>query len=96
MENRAYTLGAGLFVLLLLALFVGAILWFNERGHPRGVPYDLVTISSVAGLTVGATVSLRGVQIGRVQAIDSTPTRLRAFVSVGVDSVRLRRARTQR
>lgn len=93
MENRAYTLGAGLFVLLLLALFVGAILWFNERGHPRGVPYDLVTISSVAGLTVGATVSLRGVQIGRVQAIGFDADEAASIrVRIGVDSkVRLRK-----
>jgi phospholipid/cholesterol/gamma-HCH transport system substrate-binding protein len=87
MENRAYTLGAGLFVLLLLASLLGVILWFNDRGHPHGVPYDLISSSSVAGLTVGATVSLRGVPIGRVQSIgfdanDSANIR----VGIAVDS----------
>jgi phospholipid/cholesterol/gamma-HCH transport system substrate-binding protein len=69
MENRSYTVGAGLFVLLLIALLIGGILWFDERGHLRGVPYDLISNSSVTGLTVGATVRLRGVEIGQVQSI---------------------------
>jgi hypothetical protein len=38
MENRSYAVGAGLFVLLLIALLIGGILWFDERGHLRGVP----------------------------------------------------------
>jgi phospholipid/cholesterol/gamma-HCH transport system substrate-binding protein len=82
MENRSYTLGAGLFVLVLLALLIGAILWFNDRGHLHGVVYDLVTNSSVAGLTVGANVSLRGVGVGQVQSIQ--------FDSVDPDSIRVR------
>jgi phospholipid/cholesterol/gamma-HCH transport system substrate-binding protein len=85
MENKAYTIGAGLFVLLLLVLLVGAILWFNNRGHLEGRLYDLVTRSSVAGLTVGATVSLRGVQIGEVQSIQfdqEDPTSIRVRVRV--------------
>ncbi|HTC45076.1 MAG TPA: MlaD family protein [Steroidobacteraceae bacterium] len=85
MENKAYTIGAGLFVLVLLVLLAGAILWFNNRGHLEGRLYDLVTRSSVAGLTVGATVSLRGVQIGEVQSIQfehDDPTRIRVRVRV--------------
>jgi phospholipid/cholesterol/gamma-HCH transport system substrate-binding protein len=85
MENRAYTLGAGLFVLLLLALLAGAILWFTDRGHLHGAVYDLVTNSSVAGLTVGATVSLRGVEVGHVQSIQfdtDDPATIRVRISV--------------
>jgi phospholipid/cholesterol/gamma-HCH transport system substrate-binding protein len=93
MENRAYTLGAGLFVLLLLAALIGAILWFNERGHLHGVPYDLISSASVAGLTVGANVSLRGVQIGQVQSIAFDPDDpANILVRIGIDSkVRLRK-----
>jgi len=69
MENRAYTVAAGVFVVLLLAMLIGAIAWFNERGHIHGTPYDLITHTSVAGLAVGANVTLRGVQIGQVQSI---------------------------
>jgi phospholipid/cholesterol/gamma-HCH transport system substrate-binding protein len=85
MENRAYTMAAGVFVVLLLALLIGAILWFNDRGHIHGALYDLITRSSVAGLTAGANVSLRGVQIGQVQSIqfdndDQTTVRVRIAV----------------
>ena len=85
MENRSYTLGAGLFVLLLLALLIGGIVWFDERGHLRGVPYDLISNSSVAGLTIGATVRLRGVEVGQVQTIGfdaNDPTKIRVRISV--------------
>ena len=85
MENRSYTLGAGLFVLLLLALLIGGTVWFDERGHLRGVPYDLISDSSVAGLTIGATVRLRGVEIGQVQTIGfdaNDPTKILVRISV--------------
>ena len=85
MENRSYTVGAGLFVLLLIALLVGAILWYQERGHLRGVPYDLISNASVAGLTIGATVRLRGVEVGQVQSIGfdvNDPTKIRVRISV--------------
>jgi phospholipid/cholesterol/gamma-HCH transport system substrate-binding protein len=85
MENKAYTLGAGLFVLVLLVLLVAGILWFNNRGHLEGRVYDLVTSASVAGLTVGATVSLRGVEIGEVQSIQfdqDDPTSIRVRIRV--------------
>ena len=85
MENRSYTVGAGLFVLVLIALLVGTILWYQERGHLRGVPYDLISSASVAGLTIGATVRLRGVEVGQVQSIGfdvNDPTKIRVRISV--------------
>jgi phospholipid/cholesterol/gamma-HCH transport system substrate-binding protein len=85
MENRSYTVGAGLFVLFLMALLIGAILWYEERGHLHGVPYDLISSTSVAGLTIGATVRLRGVEIGQVRSIGfdaNDPTKIRVRISV--------------
>jgi phospholipid/cholesterol/gamma-HCH transport system substrate-binding protein len=85
MENRAYTMAAGVFVVLLLAMLIGAIAWFNDRGHIHGTPYDLITRTSVAGLAVGATVTLRGVQIGQVQSIQfdtADPATVRVRIAV--------------
>ena len=85
MENRSYTVGAGLFVLFLMALLIGAILWYEERGHLHGVPYDLISSTSVTGLTIGATVRLRGVEIGQVRSIGfdaNDPTKIRVRISV--------------
>ena len=85
MENRSYTIAAGLFVLLLIALLIGGILWFDERGHLRGIPYDLISSSSVAGLTIGASVRLRGVEIGQVQSIGfdaNDPAKIRVRITV--------------
>jgi phospholipid/cholesterol/gamma-HCH transport system substrate-binding protein len=85
MENRAYTVAAGVFVVLLLAMLIGAIVWFNDRGHIHGALYDLITRSSVAGLAVGATVTLRGVQIGQVQSIQfdtDDPATVRVRIAV--------------
>jgi phospholipid/cholesterol/gamma-HCH transport system substrate-binding protein len=85
MENRSYTAAAGVFVVLMLTLLLGAILWFNDRGHAHGTLYDLITRSSVAGLRIGANVTLRGVQVGQVQSIqfdttDSANIRVRIAV----------------
>ena len=85
MENRAYTTAAGVFVVVLLAMLIGAIAWFNDRGHIHGAIYDLITRTSVAGLAVGATVTLRGVQIGQVQSIQfdtDDPATVRVRIAV--------------
>jgi phospholipid/cholesterol/gamma-HCH transport system substrate-binding protein len=85
MENKSYTMAAGVFVVVLLALLIGAILWFNDRGQSHGALYDLITSSSVAGLRVGANVTLRGVQVGQVQSIQfdsDDPSSIRVRVAV--------------
>jgi phospholipid/cholesterol/gamma-HCH transport system substrate-binding protein len=85
MENRSYTIAAGVFVVLLSALLIGAILWFTDRGYIHGAQYDLITSTSVAGLRMGADVSLRGVQVGQVQSIQfdaDDPARIRVRIAV--------------
>jgi phospholipid/cholesterol/gamma-HCH transport system substrate-binding protein len=85
MESRPYTIAAGIFVVLLLVLLAAAILWFDGRGHLRGTTYDLITNSSVAGLAVGANVTLRGVPIGQVQSIQfdtEDPASIRVRIAV--------------
>lgn len=72
MENRAYALAAGAFVVLLTLLLLAGAFWLGG-GASRGVPYDLITRRSVAGLTRGAPVRLRGVEVGQVQSIGFDP-----------------------
>jgi phospholipid/cholesterol/gamma-HCH transport system substrate-binding protein len=72
MESRAYALAAGLFVVLLVALLCAAAVWLGGQRF-QGLPYDLITERSVAGLSPGAMVRLRGVEVGRVDSIGFAP-----------------------
>ena len=68
MENRAHAIATGVFVLVFVALLAVSAVWLSGM-HIRGIPYDLITETSVAGLSPGAPVRLRGVEVGRVQSI---------------------------
>jgi phospholipid/cholesterol/gamma-HCH transport system substrate-binding protein len=72
-ENRAYALAAGVFVLVLSALLIAALLWLSRGTSHGGAPYDLITRRSVAGLAPGALVRLHGVEVGRVESIRFDP-----------------------
>lgn len=84
MENSAHATATGVFVLALILLLAAAAFWL-EGGTMRGVPYDLVTRSSVAGLSTGAPVRVLGVDVGQVQSITLDPlnphrVRVRALI----------------
>jgi phospholipid/cholesterol/gamma-HCH transport system substrate-binding protein len=84
MENRAHALAAGVFVLVLCVLLSAAAFWLGG-GTLRGLPYDLITETSVAGLNPGAIVRLRGVEVGQIESIGFDPAdprrvRVRALV----------------
>lgn len=88
MENSAHATATGAFVLALVVLLAAAAFWL-EGGTMRGVPYDLVTGSSVAGLSTGAPVRVLGVDVGEVQSITLDPlnprrVRVRALIHPGV------------
>jgi phospholipid/cholesterol/gamma-HCH transport system substrate-binding protein len=72
MENRAYAIATGAFVLILAAALFAAAFWLSG-GAPKGVPYDLITEVSVAGLENGAPVRLRGIEVGQVRSIGFDP-----------------------
>lgn len=72
MEPRAYATATGLFILVLGGLLIAGALWLGSA-TASGVPYDLTTHESVAGLTPGASVRLRGVEVGQVQRIGFDP-----------------------
>jgi len=68
MENRSHALMAGLFTLLLILAGVFTVYWLSRDGTNL-VPYDLVTVDSVQGLTVQADVRYRGLPVGKVESI---------------------------
>jgi len=72
MENRAYALAAGLFTLLLGGGVIATAVWLSGSTHEQ-VQYVLETRHSVAGLNAQAAVRLRGVDVGRVEAIEFAP-----------------------
>ena len=88
MENRAYAIATGAFVLLLAALLAVSAIWLSGT-RVRGAPYDLITEASVAGLSTGAPIRLRGVEVGQVQQIGFDPAdqrrvRVRALLDPNV------------
>lgn len=86
MENKAHALATGLFVLLLGAALVLAVLWFrNDRGDVQ--TFTVVARQGVPGLNVKAPVKLRGVVIGKVEDIGFDPAEPRQIlVQIEVDS----------
>jgi phospholipid/cholesterol/gamma-HCH transport system substrate-binding protein len=72
MENRSHALIAGLFTVLLLLAGVLVVLWLS-RDDVDLVPYDLVTVDSVQGLTPQADVRYRGLLVGKVDTIGFDP-----------------------
>ena len=84
MENRAYALAAGVFMIVLGAALFGAFWWL---GHPREAVnrYILESSGNVTGLNVQAPVRYRGIRAGRVDDIAPDPADPRlilVFISI--------------
>jgi len=69
MENRSHALAAGIFTLLLTLGIIAAAMWLNRDTQER-TPYVLTTTGSVAGLNPQASVRYRGMEVGKVEAIE--------------------------
>ncbi|RFA31038.1 hypothetical protein CAI21_03445 [Alkalilimnicola ehrlichii] len=76
METRINYIAVGFFVLLFGALTIGAALWLGAdiatREYQR---YSVYFAESVAGLNRNATVTYRGVEVGRVAEMRLIPDR---------------------
>lgn len=84
MENRSHALIAGIFTVLLTIAIVAAAMWLNRDVSER-VNYTLVTNGSVAGLNPQAAVRYRGMEVGKVEAIEFDPQKPgQILVQVGV------------
>jgi phospholipid/cholesterol/gamma-HCH transport system substrate-binding protein len=84
MENRAYALATGLF-LVLLGLGFGLWVWWFSGKTEISDDYVLVTRYSVAGLNNQAAVRYRGIDVGKVQSITldgANPLEIQILISV--------------
>ena len=72
MENRSHALMTGFFTITLLVAAVLFGVWFN-RDRVERVPYLIATTLSVPGLNPQAAVRYRGLEVGKVDAIDFDP-----------------------
>lgn len=88
MENRSHALMTGLFTIALLVAAVLFGVWFN-RDRVERVPYLLATTLSVPGLNPQAAVRYRGLEVGKVDAIDfdrNMAGRILVHISVDPDT----------
>jgi phospholipid/cholesterol/gamma-HCH transport system substrate-binding protein len=69
MENRSHALMAGIFTVLLAIGIIATAMWLNRDTEVR-TPYILTTNGSVAGLNPQAAVRYRGMEVGKVEAIE--------------------------
>jgi len=84
MENRSHALIAGIFTVLLTVAIVATAMWLNRDTTER-VSYTLVTNGSVAGLNPQAAVRYRGMEVGKVEAIEFDSKKIgQILVQVGI------------
>ena len=69
MENKSHALIAGIFTVLLTVAVIITAMWLNRDTQER-TPYILTTSGSIAGLNVQAAVKYRGMEVGKVEAIE--------------------------
>ena len=69
MENKSHAFIAGIFTVLLTAAVILTAMWLNRDTQER-TPYILTTSGSIAGLNVQAAVKYRGMEVGKVEAIE--------------------------
>jgi len=85
MENRAYALLTGVFLIGIVAAIIVWAQWLGGDRHER-VPYRVVATQPVSGLNPQASVRYRGINVGRVTAIALDPRdRRRILVDIEVD-----------
>ena len=90
MDRDANYVAVGAFVLLLLALGTGFVLWYSETGDRRSYErYEIYFDGSVFGLSEGGSVRYLGVAVGRVARIGldpRDPSRVRVVADIFDDT----------
>lgn len=74
MDREANYVAVGAFVLLVLVMAAGFVLWYSDAGDGEAVNrYEIYFEGSVSGLSEGSTVRYLGVAVGRVMRIGIDP-----------------------
>nr|WP_298716705.1 MlaD family protein [uncultured Steroidobacter sp.] len=86
MERDAHYVAVGAFILLVIAMAVGFVLWYTDANDGREYRrYEIYFTGSVSGLDRGSPVRFLGVDVGRVRrlSIDSSDaTRVHVVVEI--------------
>ncbi|MCA0369338.1 MAG: MlaD family protein, partial [Proteobacteria bacterium] len=70
MEREANYVAVGAFILLVIAMGVGFVLWYTDARDRRNYEtYEIYFTGSVSGLERGGPVRYLGVDVGRVRRI---------------------------
>lgn len=86
MENKSHAMAAGTFVLVLVALLAGLVLWLTRDQHDYRM-YELSTKDAISGLQEQATVRYKGVSVGKVTDITFDPAQPgNVLIRIAVDS----------
>lgn len=74
MDRDANYVAVGAFVLLVLFMAAGFVVWYTESGDRRDYQrYEIYFVGSVSGLSEGGSVRYLGVSVGRVARIGIDP-----------------------
>ena len=74
MDRDANYVAVGAFVLLVLVMAAGFVIWYTETGDRRAYQrYEIYFEGSVFGLSEGGSVRYLGVSVGRIAAIGLDP-----------------------
>jgi phospholipid/cholesterol/gamma-HCH transport system substrate-binding protein len=86
MERDAHYVAVGAFILLVVAMAVGFVLWYTDANDGREYDrYEIYFAGSVSGLDRGSPVRFLGVDVGRVRRLSIDPsdaTRVHVLVEV--------------
>ena len=70
MEREANYVAVGAFILLVMAMAVGFVLWYTDANDARDYElYEIYFTGSVSGLDRGSPVRYLGVDVGRVRRL---------------------------
>ena len=85
METRAHYVAVGIFVLVVVALAFGAVLWLGRVEFSQAAStYYIFFRGSVSGLSKGSPVQYNGIPVGRVADIRVDPDNI-AQIQVRVE-----------